>query len=366
MNKKKSGAGGGSMKRREKYLRKCISALALAGMLMVSVRPLSASAESVPGADTREEAQELSAADLSGGNEDLQKGQNDSGITEEETPGDETEITGQAGEKENEKEEKANGSEDKQENPVQTQEESGQEDGGTDGTQNTGGGQQSEEDGGGMPAEQAFSQTDPATGICAEAAAGVFPAGTLMIVTPLTGGENYNLLQTLLSAATDQFQVYDISFFSVSLPDFSDMQPVQPGGNVKVRMPVPEEYDLSRLAVYHISTDGGMTPVSFVVQDGMAVFETDQFSLYALVEMKEMRTDLPPSLEMTDKISRLELNRAGENSTVVSSVPSEYTSPKTGDNITETDIIRQIATAAAALVCAAAILIRRRIGSIEK
>ena len=92
------------MKRREKYLRKCISALALAGMLMVSVRPLSASAESVPGADTREEAQELSAADLSGGNEDLQKGQNDSGITEEETPGDETEITGQAGEKENEKE----------------------------------------------------------------------------------------------------------------------------------------------------------------------------------------------------------------------------------------------------------------------
>ena len=150
------------------------------------------------------------------------------------------------------------------ENPVQTQEESGQEDGGTDGTQNTGGGQQSEEDGGGMPAEQAFSQTDPATANLRGKQLQEFSLPVLlMIVTPLTGGENYNLLQTLLSAAADQFQVYDISFFSVSLPDFSDMQPVQPGGNVKVRMPVPEEYDLSRLAVYHISTDGGMTPDSF-------------------------------------------------------------------------------------------------------
>lgn len=193
----------------------------------------------------------------------------------------EAETAGQDGDEQAEKEAEANGSEDNQENQVQAQAE--------------------------------FSQTDSSTGIRAEAAAGVFPAGTLMIVTPLTGGENYNLLQTLLSAAADQFQVYDISFFSVSLPDFSDMQPVHPGGNVKVRMPVPEEYDLSRLAVYHISTDGGMTPVSFVVQDGMAVFETDQFSLYALVEMKEMRTDLPPSLEMTDKISRLELDRAGES-----------------------------------------------------
>lgn len=323
------------MKRREKYLKKCISALALAGMLAVSVRPLNISAESVQSTDAREEeSQELSEADLSGGAKDLQKEQNDSGITEGETSGNEAEIAGQeAGE--------------------------------TDGPQNTGG-QQSEEDVGDMPAEHAFSQTDPATGICAEAAAGVFPVSTLMIVTPLTGGENYNLLQTLLSAVADQFQVYDISFFSVSLPDFSDMQPVQPGGNVKVQMPVPEEYDLSRLAVYHIGTDGGMTPVSFVVQDGMAVFETDQFSLYGLVEMKETQTDLPLSLEMTDKISRLELNRAGESSAAFSSVPSEYTSPQTGDNTAGADIIRQTAAAAAALVCAGAIFIRRRSGSVKK
>lgn len=276
------------MRGREKYLKKCISALILAGMLAVSVRPLSISAEGAQSMDNREgESQELSAADLSGKDEML-------------------------------------------------------------------------------PAEYALSQTDPATGICAEADAGVFPAGTMMVVTPLTGGENYDRLQTLLSAVADQFRVYDISFFSASLPDFSDMKPVQPVGNVKVQMPVPEGYDLSRLAVYHISTDGTLTQVSFVAQSDMAVFETDQFSLYALAEMKEIRTDLPISLEMTDKVSRLELNRAGERSTVFSSVPSEYTSPQTGDNITEPDIVRRFTAAAAALVCATVIFIRRRRGFDEK
>ena len=44
------------------------------------------------------------------------------------------------------------------------------------------------------------------------------------------------------------------------------MKPVQPQGNVKIQMPVPEGYDLSRLAVYHISTDGGMTEIPFELQ----------------------------------------------------------------------------------------------------
>ena len=120
------------------------------------------------------------------------------------------------------------------------------------------------------------------------------------------------------------------------------MKPVQPQGNVKIQMPVPEGYDLSRLAVYHISTDGGMTEVPFELQNGSAVFETDRFSLYALLEQKETQTDLPSSLEMTDKISRLDLNRThnGDGSGTSARLDSgagfsEYSSPQTGDNLNE-------------------------------
>lgn len=359
------------MKRREN-VKKRISVLTLAGMLAVSACPLSASAENIPdSAAGAEEVQASSAEDVPEDSGSLWKEETGSAAgqdTEKDSSGNEAEVTeqdGQGGAEEPENE--AGGALAMQKNPIQTNEEEGreQEDSGRNGQESGEGGQQSSDTGDAEPSDTAFFQTDPDTGICAEAAAGVFPAGTLMIVTPLTEGENYDLLRKLLSAAADQFRVCDISFFSVSMPDFSDMKPVQPQGKVKIQMPVPRGYDLSRLAVYHITTDGGMTEVPFVLRDGSAVFETDQFSLYALVEQKETRTDLPSSLEMTDKISRLDLNRThsggsgagdgsrGSDRTGVGAGFSGYVSPRTGDRLNEKDLRSRIFLMATALLVSA-------------
>ena len=359
------------MKRREN-VKKRISVLTLAGMLAVSACPLSASAENIPdSAAGAEEVQASSAEDVPEDSGSLWKEETGSAAgqdAEKDSSGNEAEVTeqdGQGGAEEPENE--AGGVLAMQKNPIQTNEEEGreQEDSGRNGQESGEGGQQSSDTGDAAPSDTAFFRTDPDTGICAEAAAGVFPAGTLMIVTPLTEGENYDLLRKLLSAAADQFRVCDISFFSVSMPDFSDMKPVQPQGKVKIQMPVPRGYDLSRLAVYHITTDGGMTEVPFVLQDGSAVFETDQFSLYALVEQKETRTDLPSSLEMTDKISRLDLNRthsggsgAGDGSgasgrTGAGAGFSGYVSPRTGDRLNEKALRSRIFLMATALLVSA-------------
>ena len=359
------------MKRREN-VKKRISVLTLAGMLAVSACPLSASAENIPdSAAGAEEVQASSAEDVPEDSGSLWKEETGSAAgqdTEKDSSGNEAEVAeqdGQGGAEEPENE--AGGVLAMQKNPIQTNEEEGreQEDSGRNGQESGEGGQQSSDTGDAEPSDTAFFQTDPDTGICAEAAAGVFPAGTLMIVTPLTEGENYDLLRKLLSAAADQFRVCDISFFSVSMPDFSDMKPVQPQGKVKIQMPVPRGYDLSRLAVYHITTDGGMTEVPFVLRDGSAVFETDQFSLYALVEQKETRTDLPSSLEMTDKISRLDLNRThsggsgagdgsrGSDRTGVGAGFSGYVSPRTGDRLNEKDLRSRIFLMATALLVSA-------------
>lgn len=361
------------MKRREN-VKKRISVLTLAGMLAVSACPLSASAENIPdSAAGAEDVQASSAEDVPEDSGSLWKEETGSAAgqdAEKDSSGNEAEVTeqdGQGGAEEPENE--AGGVLAMQKNPIQTNEEEGreQEDSGRNGQESGEGGQQSSDTGDAAPSDTAFFRTDPDTGICAEAAAGVFPAGTLMIVTPLTEGENYDLLRKLLSAAADQFRVCDISFFSVSMPDFSDMKPVQPQGKVKIQMPVPRGYDLSRLAVYHITTDGGMTEVPFVLQDGSAVFETDQFSLYALVEQKETRTDLPSSLEMTDKISRLDLNRthsggsgsgAGDGSgasgrTGAGAGFSGYVSPRTGDRLNEKDLRSRIFLMATALLVSA-------------
>lgn len=196
-----------------------------------------------------------------------------------------------------------------------------------------------------------FSQTDPVTGISAEAEAGVFPAGTIMAVTPLESGESYEQLAGFLSAAADQFWICDISFFTVSLPDMSSITPVSPQGAVKIRMPVPEGYDTSRLGIYHIGTDGTIDETDFAAENGEIIFETDQFSLYAVVEKKEIKTDLPASLEMTDKVPHLELEKGYRDGSTSFSEGAQYSSPQTGDH---TGLPAMAAQAAAALGMAAA------------
>ena len=117
------------MNRRKKYFKNCISVVALAMALTVSVRPLSVSAENTPDADVlEEESQELPAADLPGGDGEFREEQYTSEITEGETPEKEAETAGQDGDEQAEKEAEANGSEDNQENQVQAQAEFSQTD----------------------------------------------------------------------------------------------------------------------------------------------------------------------------------------------------------------------------------------------
>ena len=85
----------------------------------------------------------------------------------------------------------------------------------------------------GTGGQQSGQMTDPATGISAEADISVIPQGTIMWVTPLESGQNYELLKMLLSMTADQFKIYDIRFFDLA------GNAVQPGGSVKISGPIP-------------------------------------------------------------------------------------------------------------------------------
>lgn len=73
--------------------------------------------------------------------------------------------------------------------------------------------------------------------------------------------------------------VYDINAYK-------DGEKVQPNGMVTVRIPVPYEFDTSRLAVCYINAETKeLTIISAKVEDGYIVFQTDHFSYYAIVEV---------------------------------------------------------------------------------
>ena len=178
--------------------------------------------------------------------------------------------------------------------------------------------------------QQIWQMTDPASGISAEADVSVIPQGTVMLVTPLESGQSYEMLKMLLSMTSDRFRIYDIRFFDMA------GNAVQPGGSVKISVSIPDGYAPDRLAVYHISMEGKRTELAFTAVNGSAVFETAQFSLFAIVEKKDAgaQTDLPSSLAPTEKIPRLELDKASAGtagSAARAAFSKNPASPATGD-----------------------------------
>lgn len=179
--------------------------------------------------------------------------------------------------------------------------------------------------GGSIGGSSVFYQEDPATGIIADAAESVFPAWTMLYVTPVESGDAYDQIGTLMNMIADQFKVYDIRFVNML-----DQSMIEPAGTVKISIPVPDGYDTEHLSVSRLGEDGTRTEMSFEIADGKAVFETDAAGTFLVAQMKV----LPDSLEMTEKTERVELTKRVPQQTAVSAVSktSLQASPKTGDD----------------------------------
>lgn len=210
-----------------------------------------------------------------------------------------------------------------------------------------------------------YSSTDSATGISIEAEAGVIPALSFFVVTPLESGEEYEMLRMLLSATQDQFQIYNLGLWDMT------GQSVAPSGTVTVKIPVPSGYESDRLAVCKIGMDGSRTEQTIRLEGGAAVFETEELGLYAITQKKdETQMQLPDRLEPTEKVDRLELNKIQLSAAAGSSGTSVKTDsenvgyakttavPETGDDTNVTVWIVLAVVAAAAVV--AVVIIRKR------
>ena len=84
----------------------------------------------------------------------------------------------------------------------------------------------------------------------------------------------------------------------------------QPGQNVQVTIPIPDDYEPSKCKVYWIQDDGTLTEMATTISDGVISFNTNHFSYYAIVQMKEDPTyepsvtqppELMPTLKPSDE-----------------------------------------------------------------
>jgi hypothetical protein len=166
------------------------------------------------------------------------------------------------------------------------------------------------------PKTNPVSVKDEVTNITIDAPAGVLPANTQVSVSPVKNRAlaNYQLVETALNKVAEKFTAYQITLESGNAV-------IEPNGKVKVSLPIPEGYDPARLAVARILDDGTTKLYDVTVKGDTLSFETDHFSLYAIVEK-------------TNALSTATLINTSTISTgsVKTNVNSDI-NPNTGDNV---------------------------------
>ena len=75
---------------------------------------------------------------------------------------------------------------------------------------------------------------------------------------------------------------------------------IQPNGKVKISIPIPENFDSSRIIIYRLDESNAITEYQVTVTNGYATFETDHFSTYILGETEELSNEVQNNVIGTD------------------------------------------------------------------
>jgi len=170
---------------------------------------------------------------------------------------------------------------------------------------------------------KAVSTKDEATNVTVDASVGVVPENTHVIVQPVTtdSPDDYKIVETALAGVAKKFTAYQILLESDDII-------IQPNGKVKVRLPIPEGYDRTRLAVIKVHPDGTTKTFNVTLDGNTLTFETDSFSLYTIVE----KTDAAMAQSASSVSAVISSAPVASHSSTQADNHSSGTNPKTGEN----------------------------------
>jgi len=110
------------------------------------------------------------------------------------------------------------------------------------------------------------------------------------------GNENYKKeYEALYSKFKNDFLLYDLRVLDLDADVGEDA--IQPSmfancPYFKVKVPIPANYDRSKLEVYYVSSDGTMKKANGTVDGDYFIFEAEHFSAYALVQNMNIQNNI--------------------------------------------------------------------------
>ncbi len=133
------------------------------------------------------------------------------------------------------------------------------------------------------PPTEPISKEDTTTGIKLETTTAVVPSNTILSSVTVTEQKILDTVNKAIKDTTSKYKVYDINLLK-------DGAKIQPNGKVKISIPIPSDYDKSKLEVYRIDDNGGIIKYNVTVNGEYASFETDHFSIYVLADTTQNNT----------------------------------------------------------------------------
>lgn len=127
-----------------------------------------------------------------------------------------------------------------------------------------------------------YQLEDETSGVRVTAPPDSIREGTNLSVQTLTAGADYDAVKAALPKdEAEDFRLYDLALMR-------DDTAVEPSGEVKVSLPLPEDAAYAR--VYRVEEDGTLTPMQTELKDGLAIFDTDRMGKFVLVPTENPAT----------------------------------------------------------------------------
>lgn len=126
-------------------------------------------------------------------------------------------------------------------------------------------------------ATEPVKKEESTTKIKLEADTTVIPSNTVLETKEVKEEKTLKVVKESLKEVSNKYVTYDITLTSNNVK-------IQPNGKVKISIPVPNDFDKTKLAVYRIAEDGTKTKYDTKIDGEYATIETNHFSTYVLAE----------------------------------------------------------------------------------
>ena len=141
-----------------------------------------------------------------------------------------------------------------------------------------------------------FSVVDEDKNISISSNDGSIPLDTIFFAKYVTEGEDYNIIKSKING---DFTSIDLKLYStVRNQNITKTE----NGKFIVSVPVPENLNGKDITVYYVTSSGELEEHSATVENGIASFETDHFSIYTIAEKIDSSNDAKSNPKTSDTI----------------------------------------------------------------